>query len=526
MKFYGYVTTRLYSSKPSERSRVRSLLSEILCLDRKVIDSVLFFYGKELKQIPSERIIQNCKLCKNLNVELNPITNIPNVLRQNSIFLKHKIFLLQEMGVPNISLSLITRISKDMNTSANDFKKKTNIPKDQHIMTNLTKHIVEQTSNVPPLALLDETLPVIMHYEQCILYYTTVKLGLSDKSLCKQGKRYKSIRIMLKMLQLCKENLGLDEDYIRKQPSILVLCPDNAKAVIQSLRYIGIDTIRLQDIIRKQPEILSYNPQNITKILQSFKKYELPVTAVNSCVRVLKVNHNTFERRMEYLLSLPMIQVWSNDSHILHCIINDKKVKQRIKYLEQAGLSKWANIKTLICDEKQFAKNCQEEFLHTKKYKYIKYILCNELGSDKHHLIDFLRRHPYWNRIAYNDIYNTLCYLKENFSNEDICNNIQLILYQWPLIDKWLQEVEKFNYYDRNNILTPTQRLALCLYYLEKNNHFTGDGVWGPYKIEEKQRKELSQNGVLSEIDNNLNYLNNNQFCMISQHTRFSDAES
>lgn len=526
MKFYRSVTSRLYPSLSLSELKIHNLLSETLSLKREVIDSILFFYGETLTNIPSSRIKQNCELCRDLNVHLNPITNISNVLQQNSIILKHKIFLLQEMGVPNINFALITRISRDMQMSANDFKKKANIPRNQHIMINLTKNIMEETSNVPPLSLLDESLPAIMHYERCILYYTIVKLGISDKTLCKQGKRYKSIRMMMQMLQLYKENIGLDEDYIRKKPFILDSCPDNAKAVMKSFQKIGIDTIMLQYIIKKKPEILSYDPLNITKILKSLKKYELPVTAVNSCLKVLKVEHNIFENRMKYLLSLPDIKVWSKDSHILHCVIHDKKVKQRIKYLDHAGLIKWAHIKSLTSAEQNFAKNCQEEFHFTKKHKYIKHMLCIELGPDKQHLIDLFRRHPYWNRIAYRDIYNTLCHLKKNFAKEDICNNIQLLLYRWPLIDKWLQEIQKFNCYDRNNILSPSQRLAFCLYLIERTNHFTGDGIWDLRKIKTKQTKEeLLQNDKLYKIDNTLNYLNNNQLCMISQPTRYSDTE-
>lgn len=59
---------------------------------------------------------------------------------------------------------------------------------------------------------------------------------------------------------------------------------------------------------------------------------------------------------------------------------------------------------------------------------------------------------------------------------------------------------------------TNSQYLALCLYILEKNNHFTGDGVW----INEQNTKEqsLKKRNIIEKFDNNIGTLEdiNNNF--------------
>lgn len=57
------------------------------------------------------------------------------------------------------------------------------------------------------------------------------------------------------------------------------------------------------------------------------------------------------------------------------------------------------------------------------------YILEKEFGNNKIHLLSSIEKHPFWKSIPLLRMDKTIKYLKEYFSIEDICKNIQIILY-------------------------------------------------------------------------------------------------
>lgn len=61
--------------------------------------------------------------------------------------------------------------------------------------------------------------------------------------------------------------------------------------------------------------------------------------------------------------------------------------------------------------------------------KHLAYILRKELGHDKVHVLSSIQRHPYWRYVSLTQISETIQYLKEHFSIDNICKNIQIILY-------------------------------------------------------------------------------------------------
>lgn len=62
--------------------------------------------------------------------------------------------------------------------------------------------------------------------------------------------------------------------------------------------------------------------------------------------------------------------------------------------------------------------------------KFVNYILTKELGQEKTaNLIQVLKRHQYWKTVGLMDIEQMLKYLKMNFTINEICQNIHIILY-------------------------------------------------------------------------------------------------
>lgn len=376
-----------------------------------------------------------------------------------------------------------------MKIPVTEFKKKTNIPMEQSIMINLLRHIDENISDPPPLELLNESLPLFMHFEKCFLYYIMCKLGTNDtKSIIRKTRKYKSFNLMTRMLKIFKEEIGVDEKYLQKHLYILDFCPDETENALETLKNIKIGTMTIYEAIKKQPNILQYDSKNIKELLQSIKKFEVDDKAVDYYLKGLNLTNDTFVKKMTYYMSQPDIKVWCKSSRILYFMTHEDVIMSRINYLRKIGFIKWANMHLLTCSNQYFKKYLDDELRYTNKRTYVKYILYKELGYDKLHVVNSLMRHPYWNRISFTDMNDTLCSLKNNFSIEDICKNIHLVLYPWPLIDKALEKIQ--DPFKQKQKYTSCQLLALCLYLLEKNNHFTGDGVWN---LDMKQSQSLKK---------------------------------
>lgn len=95
-----------------------------------------------------------------------------------------------------------------------------------------------------------------------------------------------------------------------------------------------------------------------------------------------------------------------------------------------------------------------------------------------------LSRHPNWCHVPLLDVKKSLDYLQSSgYKNKDILNNLHLILYPIARIEEKLVLIKE----ERMNIenlsvdsskLMPSELLGLCLYLIERDFHFTGDGIW------------------------------------------------
>ncbi|KAL2738361.1 hypothetical protein V1477_011720 [Vespula maculifrons] len=486
--FNRHTTIRLFFVEFSSESKLKlhNILLKSFPIVSEKIDKLFKLYGEKISTIPEKKIIENCKICREHNVMTETVVNILTCLTMNSHLLKHRIFLLEEIGVSKININIIWKLPYYMNLPVTKFKHKMKIPMEQHIMSNISSHIVENLSDMPSLDLLDESLPVDMHYEKCFSYYIKSKFGSDKISLKHKGRKYKSFRLMTELINIFIESYNVDLQYIRNHLIILDMCPNQVQYALESLKDTKIANLTLQEIFKKFHEIVTYDPENIKKLLQSFKKYGLDNKILLSCLRIFKISNEDFVNKMDKILTIPDLRVWGKTPHILFFIIRKNIINERIEFFRKNDNIKWVNLYLLTCDRRHFRRYKQGELSFVKKKKYIRYILKKELDSEDEHLINTFQLHPYWNRVSFVDLDDTLRIIKKYFPIEDICSNIHIILYPWSTINKALKSIKES---DKYNKYTSSQQLALCLYLIEKDNHFTGDGIWNIME-QEKQLKD------------------------------------
>lgn len=495
--FNKHIKNRFFCSKFLSEEKLRNILLTNLHVAPGEIDQLFNLFNDRLLKIPENKIIRNCQICNEHNVELKTARNIFTCLIMHSNLLKHRICLLQEFGVPKIDINLIWRLAHYMRRPASEFKKISKIPEEQHIMSNMIYHIDGNLSNVLPIEKLNESESMKEHYKACFSYYAQHKLDAkSDEPLRYQGCTFKSIRLMTKLIDFYRDKLGFDLEYIRNHLYILDVCPDYAQYVMDSLKGYKISEYSFATVVKKWYKILSNDPENTKKLLLTLKKYELDGKPLKYCIKILNVDNDYLIDKLNELSTTPDIRVWFKSPRILLFVVHKNTINKRIELLRERGYIKSATSHLITSDNILFKKFLQDEVNCVVKGTYIDYILCKELGSDKKYLLDIFKKHPYWNKVPFVDLDDTLRNMKEYYPIEDICRNIHIILYPWATIKKTLQTINESDTFSKEYTLS--QQLALCLYFMEKNNHFTGDAIWN---IEENN--ESTSNKEMKSLDNN-----------------------
>ncbi|KAF7386801.1 hypothetical protein HZH66_011253 [Vespula vulgaris] len=181
----------------------------------KKIDKLFKVHGEKISTIPEKKIIENCKICREHNVMVETVVNILTCLTVNSHLLKHRIFLLEEIGVSKIDVNIIWKLPYYMSLPVTKFKHIMKIPMEQHIMN--------------------------MHYEKCFSYYIESKFGSDKISLKHKGRKYKSFRLMTELINIFIESYNLDLQYIRNHLIILDMCPNQVQYALENLKDTKIE---------------------------------------------------------------------------------------------------------------------------------------------------------------------------------------------------------------------------------------------------------------------------------------------
>ncbi|KAI4498408.1 hypothetical protein M0802_006587 [Mischocyttarus mexicanus] len=505
------IRNRFFCSKSSSEEKLRNVLKN-LHFPSKDVDQFCNLYKEKLFKMHENRIVRNVQMCNENNIELKDAKDMHKCFLIYSQSLKHKIFFLQELGVPKINIKMIYRLGFYLERPADEFKKITNIPEEQHIMNNMINCIGENLFNMPPIEKLKESLPVKKHYNELFSYYLQYKFGpITEKPKIERGIKYKSIRLMNKLIDIYRDDIGLDLKYMKSHINIFDVCPDYARYVLDTLKDYNMFNSTIKEIAKKWYEILNYDPENTIKILSTLKKYELDGKALKHCVEILRFDNDYLNDQLNELSTTPDIRVWCKAHRILYFLIHKGKIQERLELLRKKNCIKSVNVHLITTSKNYFDRFLQDDCIYQGKSIYIEYIFCKELGSDKKYLMNIFKRHPYWNKVSFVDMDDSLRYVKEYYSIEDICRNIQIILYSRSIISKTLQTIKESDPFSKE--YTPSQQLALCMYLLEKDNHFTGDGIW-----DIGNTNELTNDKEIELLDPN-EFLDSNQSFDVSSRS-------
>ncbi|KAG7200552.1 hypothetical protein KM043_001113 [Ampulex compressa] len=460
---------------------LQSLIAVHLGISESFANLVILSGNGILYKMPERHIINNCELCKNLEIDEKYPKLIECCLRLNTLTIKHRIALLQEIGMKNIHIAQIYRLSNVLRNAEYDVKVKYNIPLSEDIVQNLLDNIKEDL----PKNFYDRNAPnapilISDHCKQIVLKYKEWKLQTTHPRLRKyQTPVFQSMRMVKGAIDIVTKELGFDTNFILKYPYLMHMCPDNAHSIVNGLEDERIGGREFSEVIKKWPYILFCDMHNVKRLLKHMKEYNICDRAVFNTLNIFTLDSDVFVKRMKECRKTPELSTWIDHPRILYMILHKKLVDQRVHQLRVINYMKRVNTHTISSVKSFFERILLDETHHVVHWKFLVYVVEKELGIVNENALCKLSYHPYWKNITFQEIENTLSFLKQNdFSAAEIYNNVHIILYARSRVEKTLVDVKRTYIPEKGYNFTSNQQLAVTLYLLEKNNYFSGDGVW------------------------------------------------
>ncbi|XP_077261094.1 mitochondrial transcription termination factor 5 [Temnothorax americanus] len=484
----------------SKRNEFRKILMTNLGLTSTEVDTFLDM-KKSTIDIPCHRVLKNCQIFQKYHVNVESLEKLHYCLKLLDYKLEHRINVLKDVGVPVINTHLLNKTVYHLNTKVSKFKEKTDIPVKQNIAANIFGG--EIPKDISQLELSEE-LTLRQYYQKCLLYCKTRVFNLpylDDKILLHSYMKIKSISMIAETLKVLRLDLHYDNEMIRKNPSVIVASADNIRSLLNS--FTNIVEIPVVTFLRKYPYILLQDVDNIKRLLMLFQQYEIPDKYIKNYMKVFMISNEAFHKRIEILKRHPDLNMWYMHPRMLQLICQIEKTKHRVEYINIMDSLKWAHPQSFLSTAAAVDKSIQAGIVSAKHN--LRHVLIKELGVDE---VDLLMRHQHWKTATFVDIVQMLKYLKKHFTINEIRPNIHIVLYKQSRVKKVLADLKRQYSQSTEYSFTNSQYLALCLYMLEKNNHFTGDGVWSNEQNAKQQSLE-KQNSV-KKSDSNVNIVKNN----------------
>ncbi|XP_026821443.1 transcription termination factor 5, mitochondrial isoform X2 [Rhopalosiphum maidis] len=287
----------------------------------------------------------------------------------------------------------------------------------------------------------------------------------------------KSYRLMDRSIDILLNEFNFTEEKIRRHSYLIHSDPDNTRAILDNFKNLcGTD---VKSILSKHPKIILTPWNTIGQIRKHFEDFGIPESSLAKAPEIYTLGSNTIYERLSKLKETPELASFINNPQVARLIYYYTKVNSRLKYLQSKNC---VSLNLLVTNNYSFNRfNCNGN--DKGKTNDIMIYLTKELGEDKNKLRSLLERHPYWQYISLLTIRKSFEFLKKNnFTKDQLCHCSQILLYPVHKIKDALISTEKMKNvsYLRNvsGSIKSEYLLPLVLYNLEKDYHFSGDGVW------------------------------------------------
>lgn len=409
---------------------------------------------------------------KMLKYENEAIQAMPQILKLSEIMLRNRHSILQEVGVPNISISIILKYLNICHKQINVLKAHQLLPED----TDVIKNIFHSFQLEPSLPLRENQLleevrcEVLSEYLQKVLRFSDSDIKRFWNSYSRA--KHKSATSILEVVHLLKTELNFDDEIIQKNPFVIYADPLDIKSFLTNFEQ--YPDLNIREMLQRRPKLICSNPDNIKETLSVIKLFNIPSKSLAITPEVLTLSPKTVHERLTNIKTIKDFEGLIDNPRILKLVYYQMKAKARLQYLHQLKF-KNASLNILSSGSEVFERYTREGADKTKGCDTTAFLV-KHLDHTEDEIREYFGRHCNWICIPLTTVKDNFDMLKnEKFSSGSIFNNIHLLLYPPERVAAALKRMRSEVVNER---CTQTQLLALVLYHIESEYHFTGDGVW------------------------------------------------
>jgi len=255
---------------------------------------------------------------------------------------------------------------------------------------------------------------------------------------------------------------------------LLSIYPQYPKAILAEMPFIaGMD---VRKAMKMYPKLIRIPPKNYLQIYDYLKRAKISDEAIQTCMNIFQVSPETVKARLEEIQGVPELKVLINNPHILKLIIHHNEARSRLSFLQEVKL-KCATTSILGTNRESFnlylragkdVNNTNEVLVFVKRL----------LKREDETIETNLKKHKYFRHVPLIEIERSYKFLKRRrFTNQSIANVTQVLLYPSYKLETALQKIKECRSVlpRRFNLI---EKLNLMLYFIEREHHFTGNGIW------------------------------------------------
>ncbi|XP_058116402.1 transcription termination factor 5, mitochondrial [Anopheles ziemanni] len=458
-----------------------------------------------LLQLDKTELDKKLTYLKYVYISPEEIFEHPNILCNHLVTLENRTTILRECGlVESLNLTALVNYIRLIRKNIDLLKRHRLIPQDLNMYEQFQRQF---ECTVEPKVRWDEQTLLQDLRIAFFNAFLAKRLDMTETELAKLWKSYskikhKSFGHTQRVVDILQYEYKFSREKLIANLYLLHSDPENLLRLPAEVPAIGGLTMR--EVAMKHPKVLMVNYESVVKVMAILKELNIPEGELLKCMTVLTLSPLTVADRLERLKNVKEFEVLTKHPRVLKLIQYQTKATIRLEYLQQLKV-RCASLDVLSSHSQNFERYVREGCDRTKgrdTAHFLKYIF----GDRADAALQKIRRHPNWFHVPIAQMQDTFeALLKLKYSREDILDNVHILLYPLNRIEEKLSAlIDDRKVQDELGVeiyrASKMQLLALALYLIELEFHFTGDGVWPEQQIQQSD----SGSSITIELPNSL----------------------
>ncbi|KAF5286378.1 hypothetical protein FQR65_LT12629 [Abscondita terminalis] len=430
--------------------------------------------NNKIPPLDIKRIEEMSSLCDNLKIDKQDWLRYPDLVKRPPNVLEQYCLHLKEGGFQMVDAKILANYRRIINKTIKFLKASGFLPLNVNVAESFLSHLTPR----PQLFLGDLTDENTFHSTHHIILtrFLMWKLNASYETIQK-FYRTCSLSKIWSFDQLCQsiqfaEKIGCLSDKVFRYGHILKTPPKNIETLLISVPTLaGLDICKA---ITLCPYLIRIPPVHLLESYEILQTAQISDKAIQHHLNVFFLTPQTLKDRLNEASKVPEFKIFRNHPRFLRLIVAHNEARSRLTFLKKLKL-RCTSVETLCGRKAKFDMYIQDgSDVHSsvEVINYVKRLLhCNaNIISTK------LRKHLFYRNVSFLSISDSYKYLQElKFSNHAIVDVIQLLLYPR---NRLKNAYEAASSYTKDSKISQSVKLNLILYLIEKEYHFTGNGIW------------------------------------------------